>query len=142
MDRPEYILDELTKGIKMGMDSISTISEEVCDKKLKQELASQYSAYNDILNDIDLELQKYDKFPKELNPMQKAIGWMSIKWNTLDNKSDSKIAQMLLQGMNMGIIEGRKLANSNPNPDGNIHNILNTFVSFQENSVEQLKKYL
>lgn len=33
MDNSEYILNEVNKGIKMGMDSISTISEKVTDSK-------------------------------------------------------------------------------------------------------------
>ena len=142
MNNPEYILNELNKGIKMGMDSISNISSQVIDKELKDELKFQYDQYNKILNQIDEELKNYDAFPKELNPMQKAIGWMSIKWSTIDDKSDSKIAQMMLQGLNMGVIEGVKLSNHNPNADGNINTIINTFVNFQENSIQKLKTFL
>ncbi len=142
MDNPEYILNQLTKGIKMGMDSISNISSQISDRGLKDELSFQYNEYNRILNTVDTELRNYDEFPKELNPMQKAIGWMSIKWSTMDNKSDSKIAEMMIQGLNMGIIEGVKLSNHNKNADGNINNILNSFVNFQENSIQKLKVYL
>ncbi len=142
MNKPEYILDELTKGIKMGMDSISTISEEVTNTDLKQDLIYQFSEYNSLLNSIDNELKKYDKLPKELNPMQKAMGWMTIKWNTMDNRTDSKIAEMMVQGLNMGITEGVKLSNNNPNAEGNINSILDNFVAFQENSIKQLQKYL
>ena len=45
----EYILNEVNKGIKMGMDSISTISEKVQDAKFKEDLQFQYNKYNDIL---------------------------------------------------------------------------------------------
>ncbi len=142
MNNPEYILNQLTKGIKMGMDSISTISEQISDKELKNDLKFQYDEYNNILNQVDTELKNYDAFPKELNPMQKAMGWMTIKWSTLDDKSDSKIAEMMLQGLNMGIIEGVKLSNNNKNAEGNIPTILNNFINFQENSIQKLKKYL
>ena len=79
---------------------------------------------------------------KELNPMQKAMGWMSIEMNTISDKSNSKIAEMMLQGTNMGIIEGVKLRNQYPDLDKPVQNILNEFVQFQQNNVEQLKKYL
>ena len=42
----------------------------------------------------------------------------------------------------MGIIEGVKLLNHNPDTDQNVKDILNEFIKFQENTVEQLKKYL
>jgi len=142
MDSPGYILNEINKGIKMGMDSISNISEKVQNPDLKNELQSEYNKYNEILNKVNEQLSKYDKFPKELNPMQKAMGWMSVEWNTMDDKSDSKISEMMLKGLNMGIIEGVKLLNNNPDVDTEIKNILDEFIKFQENTVEQLKKYL
>ena len=62
--------------------------------------------------------------------------------NTITDKSNSKIAELMLQGTNMGIIEGVKLLNQNPDADEEVKNVLNKFIKFQENTVEQLKKYL
>ncbi len=142
MDSNRYILNELNKGIKMGMDSISTVSEKVQDDRFKQDLKYQYDEYNKILNEVNDELTNYDDFPKELNPMQKAMGWMGVELNTISDKSNSKIAEMMIQGTNMGIIEGVKLLNQNPEADDEVKNVLNEFIKFQENTVEQLKKYL
>ena len=142
MNRPEYILNEINKGIKMGMDSISSIAEKVTDDQLKDDLQSEYNQYNAILNDVNAELGKYEEFPKELNPAQKMMGWFDIQMSTLTDNSDSKIAEMLIKGTNMGIIEGVKLLNNNPETTDTIKNILTNFIQFQENNVERLKEYL
>ena len=142
MNRPEYILNEINKGIKMGMDSISSIAEKVTDDQLKDDLQSEYNQYNTILNDVNAELGKYEEFPKELNPAQKMMGWFDIQISTMTDESDSKIAEMLIKGTNMGIIEGVKLLNNNPETTPEIKNILTNFIQFQENNVERLKKYL
>ena len=142
MDQPQYILNQVNQGIKMGMDSISNVSEKVQDSKLKDELLFQYDKYSEILNEVNDELTNYDDFPKELNPMQKAMGWMGVEMNTLTDKSNSKIAELMIQGTNMGIIEGVKLLNHNPDTEKPIKDILNKFIDFQQNNVEQLKKYL
>ncbi len=142
MDQPQYILNQINQGIKMGMDSISNVSEKVQDSRLKDELLFQYDKYNEILNEVNDKLTNYDNFPKDLNPMQKAMGWMGVEMNTLTDKSNSKIAEMMIQGTNMGIIEGVKLLNHNPDTEQHIKDILNKFIDFQQNNVEQLKKYL
>ncbi len=142
MNNENYVLNEINKGIKMGMDSISNVSEKVQDSQFKKDLKYQYDEYNKILNNVNNELSNYNDFPKELNPMQKAMGWMSVEMNTMADKSNSKIAEMMLQGTNMGIIEGIKLKNEYPDLDNSVKNILNEFISFQQNNVEQLKKYL
>lgn len=142
MNNENYVLNEINKGIKMGMDSISNVSEKVQDTQFKKDLKYQYDEYNKILNNVNNELSNYDDFPKELNPMQKAMSWMSVEMNTMADKSNSKIAEMMLQGTNMGIIEGVKLKNQYPDLDNPVKNILNEFISFQQNNIEQLKKYL
>lgn len=142
MDNPNYILNELNKGIKMGMDSTSNVAEKVQDDRLKQDLKFQYDEYNRILNNVNDTLTQYDDFPKDLNPMLKTMGWMNVEWNTIDDKSNSNIAEMMIKGTNMGIIKGVKLLNHNPDTDDTIKNILTDFIQFQENTIEQLKKYL
>lgn len=142
MEDSKYVLDEINKGIKMGMDSISNISDKIQDKQFKEDLQFEYNQYNEILNKVNHQLTQYGDFPQELNTMQKAMGWMSVEFNTIDDKSNSKISEMMIKGTNMGIIKGVKLLNNYPNIDNETKNILNEFVQFQENSVERLKKYL
>ena len=142
MDNNEYVLNEVNKGIKMGMDSISNVSEKVQEQNFKEDLQYQYNKYNEVLNKVNNKLTEYGNFPKELNPMQKAMGWMSVEFNTLDDKSNSKISEMMIKGTNMGIIEGVKLLNNYTDIDTNVKDILNEFVKVQENNVEKLKKFL
>lgn len=137
-----YVLNEIHKGAKMGMDSISTVSEKVSEPNFKDNLSFQYNQYGDILDSVNEIYKKYGEIPKDDNPMTEAMSWMGIQMNTIKDKSNSHIADMLIQGTTMGIIEGRKLLNQNPNVDGEVRQVLNTFVEMQENNVEKLKTFL
>lgn len=136
------ILNELNIGIKMGMDSISNVLESVKDDNFKKILLEQYNKYNEILNKVDKKLQTFDKVPKDLPAMQKTMGFIEVKMNTTSDNSISHIAEMMLQGTNMGIIKGIKLLHNNPDMDKTIQNILNEFVDYQEKCMETLKEYL
>lgn len=63
---------------------------------------------------------------------------------TIKDDTKSKLSELLMQGTNMGIIEGRRLLNQNQNGriDSDVKNILNDFVVMQEDSIETLKKFL
>lgn len=136
------ILDEIHKGAKMGMDSISFVSEKVGDAKFKDNLSYQYNLYGDILKQVNDIYTKYGDIPNDSDIMTKTMSWTGIQMNTMNDKSNSHIADMLIQGTTMGIIKGRELLNKNPNADKEIVNILNNFVTMQENNVEQLKTFL
>lgn len=138
------ILDEVNKGATMGMDAISYVSEKVVDNDFKEVLNTEYNKYKDISNRVNNLYDNYsNKEPHETNAMNKMMTWYGIQMNTITDKSNSKISELLMQGTNMGIIEGRRLLNQNQeNIATDVKNILNDFVVMQEDSVETLKKYL
>lgn len=134
------VLDELSKGACMGMDAIKFILDKVEDESFKKELENQYNQYKEISKKIE-ELYPNDKEPHETSLMNKAMTWYGIEMKTLTDKSNSKIAELLLQGTNMGIIEGRKLLN-HKNSTKEINQLVEEYVEMQEKDVEMLKKYL
>ncbi len=137
------VLDEVNKGATMGMDAISFVSEKVEDSQFKQVLDTEYNKYEQISNRVnDLYNNYSDKEPHETNVMNKAMTWYGIQMKTMTDDTTSKLSELLMQGTNMGIIEGRRLLNQNPDVDHDVRNILNDFVVMQEDSVETLKKYL
>lgn len=142
-DNNVKVLDEISKGTSMGMDAISYVAPKVGDKNFQEVLDVEYGKYKKIYNKIENIYSQYtEKDPQETNVMNKMMTWYGVQMNTLNDKSNSKISELLLQGTNMGIIEGRRLLNNNPNIDKEIQQILNEFVVMQEDSVETLKKYL
>ena len=137
------ILDEINKGATMGMDAISYVSEKVSDNQFKEVLDTEYKKYEKISERVnDLYSNYSDKEPHETNAMNKMMTWYGIQMRTIKDDTTSKLAELLMQGTNMGIIEGRRLINKNENASHDTINILNDFVTMQEDSVETLKKYL
>ena len=136
-------LDELNKGACMGIDAILFILDKVEDKNLKKLLEKDYHKYKSITERIKKIYPKYNKNkdPHETSALTKAMTFYSIEIQTLTDKSDSKIAELLLQGTNMGIIEGIKLLN-NKEISKEIKDLIQEFVNMQENTIEYLKKYL
>ena len=61
---------------------------------------------------------------------------------TITDDTPSKLSELLMQGTNMGIIEGRRLLNNNTRIKEDVKNILTDFVEMQEDSIETLKKFL
>ena len=135
-------MDEINKGACMGMDAIHFVREKVKDNKFKDELDREYEEYRSISERINKMYSKYsDKEPHETNFVNKAMTWYGIEMKTINDDSTSKIAELVLQGVNMGIIEGKKILN-NKKINKEISDIISEYVTMQEESVEKLKKFL
>lgn len=60
---------------------------------------------------------------------------------TIMDDTDSKIAELLIKGTNMGIIEGKRIYN-NKKMDDKVLKIVDTYINMQECIVEDLKEFL
>ena len=137
------ILDEVNKGATMGMDAISYVKDKARDFKFKEVLNTEYNKYKKISERVnDLYSNYTEKEPHKTSTMNKLMTWYGIQMNTMMDDTTSKLSELLMQGTNMGIIEGRRLLNENENASPDVKSILNDFVVMQEDSVETLKKYL
>ena len=126
----------------MGMDALNFILEKVEDPGLKSILDEQYKDYKKIAKEIEAVYPKYDDDePHETSAINKVMTWFGIEKKLFMESSDSKIAELLLQGVNMGIIEGKRILN-NKVIDKKVHDIVQKYVDMQEEHVEILKEYL
>ncbi len=136
------VLDELNKGACMGMDAIEFIIPKVVDNDLKKELKHQYDEYENISKEINKIYPKHsNKKPHETSELDHMMTFCGIEKSTMMDATTSKIAELLIQGTNMGIIEGRRLLNNNDiNPK--INALIDEYVTMQEKAVENLKPFL
>ena len=136
-------LDEINKGATMGMDAIHFIIDKIENDDFKKIVDKQYKDYEKISKTINEIYNKYNSEdePHETGVVNKVMTWYGVEMKTLMDKSDSKIAELLLQGTNMGIIEGRRILN-NKELDDEVKDIMSKYVTMQEECVEKLKDYL
>lgn len=136
------ILNEIHKAAKMGMDSISYVSEKVSDEPMKECLTSQYSDYGNMTQKVNQAFEKYGEIPDEESMMTKVMGWTGVQMNTMTDASNSHIAEIMIQGNDMGIVACQKLINHNPSADQEVKNILNDFITFSKDNIEKMKEFL
>lgn len=136
-------LDEISKGSFMGMDAINFVLDKIEDEKFKEVIQTEYDKYKKMSERIEQLYGKYNSSdePHETNMVTKMMTWYGINMKTLTDKSNSKIAELLMQGTNMGIIEGRKILN-NKDISKEVRDLVSEYVTMQEDSIEVLKKYL
>lgn len=136
------ILKEINKDSKMGMDSITMINEKVQDEKFKKLLNKQHNEYQNIFDRTQELLVQENEDMKDVPSMQKAMVWTGIQMNTMNDKSNSKLSELLIQGNDMGVIKGTKLLNESSFTTPEIENLLSDFVRLQEKNIDDLKKFL
>ena len=80
---------------------------------------------------------------KGIPGMEKITSYLMINMKTLIDKSSSHIADMLIKGSSMGIVEATKqLHKYEGDVEKDIISLMKELQKMEEHNVEELKKYL
>lgn len=136
------VLNELSKASQMAMSNISFIAKKISSKQMKKDLVAIYSQYSNILLQINQHFEKYGEIPDCISKHSEIASQCAIRTNLQFNKSDSHIAEMMIQGLQMGIIKAYKIINSNYDIEESTQKLLSTFLDFQKENIKKLNAYL
>ena len=80
----------------------------------KSLVKKQYKDYEKINKKIEKIYNKYDdtKEPHKVGAIAKTMTAYGVDIKTIMDDTDSKIAELLIKGTNMGIIEGKRIYNN------------------------------
>ncbi len=143
MNANEEFLNYIHQNAEMGISSINRLLEIVDDSEFKEMLKKQFNQYNELYNKSKNKLNALNKDAKGINKLQKIETYLMINMKTISDKSANHIAEMLIQGSTMGIIQIiRRLKQYNGNVDDDIYNLGKTLLDIEQYNVDECKEYL
>ena len=74
--------------------------------------------------------------------MSKAGLWMGMQMETMTNRSDSHIAEIMIQGSGMGIIEMTKNKKRYSSAKPETMDLADAFVASEEGAIQRMKAFL
>lgn len=126
----------------MGVDTINKLVGIVEDQEFKRYLESQLHEYEEIntMAKSLLNTNGYDE--KGISKLDKIKTYLMINMQTMTDKTSSHVSEMLIIGSNMGIIDAVKNINKYKEAEDEILSLMNRLLKFEENNIQQLKKFL
>lgn len=136
------LLKECNAGIKMGVSSIDEVLEYVKDNKLKNILIDSKDKHSKLGDDTHDLLNQYHEEGKEPNPMAKAMSWIKTNFKISNSHTDSTIADLIIDGCNMGIKSLYKYLNDYSNAEEKAKDIAKRLINIEEKLIINLRDYL
>ena len=140
----EYFLGEIYKNAKMGADSIIHLLPHIRDDGLRSIVTMQLDGYEKYAARAAEALAERGCTAKEEGLVTRLSARMGVAINTMIDSTTSHIAEMMVEGSNMGITEMTKLLNDHE-PRGSSKDavrLAHEVVRFEEHNLEMLKRYL
>lgn len=143
MERDETIklLRECNAGVKMGVASLDENLDKVNDGKLASSLKECKDKHEELGDKTHSLLLEYNEEGKEPNPMAQVMSWFKTNM-TMTDDLDSKIADVITDGCNMGIKSLHRYLNQYPKAEKRVRDIAKNLADIEEKLVIDIRPYL
>lgn len=142
MDKDLEFLNFIYQNSEMGKSTIHQLLSIVTDTPFHNMLQSQKREYDEINNIAQTKIEEAQKESKGISPFSKLQSYIMINLNTMVNHTPSHIAEMMIQGSTMGIVDITKNLKKYDSADKSIIKLGERLLKFEQENIEELKKYL
>lgn len=142
MKNNQEILSSILKTTQMGQVGIRSVLDIAMGSELKKALESQLKEYDSIESQAHaLASQRGWNLP-ELKPGTRLMTDMMSRMKLSYGHSDSKIADMMIQGNTKGMVKGLKNMHHWSDHDSQIKNLSQTLINTEAANIRQMHSFL
>lgn len=142
MNNDSEFLCDIYRATRMGAETLDNLLSKTEGSDIENELMREKRVYREFQNKTDKIIKERNESPKPINRAQMKMAKMGINMNIMFDQSDSHIADIVIQGNNMGIIGMSKTINSHKNVDDDISDLAYELVDIQRKNIDNLLRYL
>lgn len=138
----EKMLNLIAKNAQMGVVGIDAVKDYAKGDKFRRELSAQRQEYKDIYSVAHSMLSRQGCETEQVGAMAKMSTEMMSRMKTLTDPSDSKIAEMMLQGSAMGVAKVIRNAHNYQSDNEKVNILAQKLRETEERNIENMKRYL
>ena len=143
MSADAEMLNFIYQNSQMGVETLNQLIPMIDNEAFKKRIEAQLKEYEQIHDEAKKLLNRHGYDEKGIGALEKIMAYLMIDMKTLMDKSSSHIAEMLIQGSNMGIIDAVKRINQyEKEAEKEVTALMKRLLKFEENNVERLKEAL
>ena len=141
MNDTVQLLQDVVRNARTGRDAVEQLMEKT-GGDMKAELRRERETYIHAQKESEQALSDAGGRAEPTGPMARAGMWMGLQMETLTDRSDSHIAEILIQGATMGVIEMTKALNTYGDAHPSARDLASRFVTRQNEAIERQKGFL
>ncbi len=136
------LLRECDAGIKMGVSAIDEVLDYVRSNSLRSTLTQSKDSHELLKEEIQTLLDQFQDEGKDPNPVAKTMSTFKTNVKLMMNKSDKTIANLMVDGCNMGVKSLAKYLNQYKAADEKSKDITKKLIHLEEKLAKDVRKYL
>ena len=136
------LLRECDAGVKMGVASIDDVMDNVKSELFKRLLRDCRAEHEKLRLEIQAELDRFHDEGKNPNPILKGMSWIKTNMKLGMEESDSTVADLMVDGCNMGVKSLNRYLNEYKAADERSKDITKRLIKLEEKLSQDIRQFL
>ena len=136
------LIRECDAGIKMGVTSIDDVLTHVREEKMKNILKDARQEHERLRVELETMLSEYGDEGKDPNPLAKSMSWMKTNVKLGIENSDGTVADLIIEGCDMGIKSLSRYLNEYKAAEERAKNIAKKLIKIEETLSKDMRPFL
>ena len=136
------LLRECDAGVKMGVESIDGVLDNVKDETFHGILSECKYEHQKIAAELGSLLDEHSDSGKSPNPVAKSMSRMKTNAKLMADPSDKTVADLMTDGCNMGVKSLSRYINQYKNADKKSKDLAERLVDIELQLTEDIRRYL
>lgn len=142
MDHTQKLLQSIIENARTGMDACEQLIKKTDDAGMRDELMTERAEYQGFVQNAERALFAAGGQPHAKSTLSRMGMWMGIQMDTMTDNSAAHIAEMLIQGASMGVVEMTKDRAEFTSAAPEILKMADDFIASQQQAIERCKTHL
>ena len=142
MNETIQLLQDVVRNARTGLDAVETLMKKSGGADMRDELAKEREQYLAAARDGEQALSDAGGQTEPTGALAKAGMRLGLEGETLLDRSDAHIAEIMIQGATMGVIEMTKSLNTYGGADPRARGLASQFVVQQNEVIDRQKAFL
>ena len=142
MDQNLELLNDVYENAEMGRDTIKRLIKITEDDEFRKTMAYQFAEYQSVMDEARRIFISVGQSPRGIKGIAKSSVNASIAINTAIDKTSTHLAEMIMQGCTMGIIDMIKSIKHNPDASEEVRTLAEKLLATEENNMNIMKEHL
>ena len=136
------LLRECDAGVKMGIDSIGDVMDEVKNEEFRTLLLACKREHEDLNEVIQKKLNSFGDEGKDPSLMAKGMSHLKTDMKMMMEDSDQTVADLMTDGCNMGVKSLSRYLNQYKAAEEEAKDICKKLVALEEKLAVDIRKFL
>jgi hypothetical protein len=137
-----YLLRECNAGCKSATNSMEQVKSYISNKKLMSVISEYNDKHIKLGDECHQMLNEYDEGEKDPQVTAKAFSWISTEMKLMMNNDTHKIADIMIDGCNMGIKSVSKYINKYEAASNESMSLAKSLVKIEQEFMNEMLEYL